>query len=143
MTEASEHPLGTIVSAAVLGGYDFLVVLGGDRELRLKMGLPRSVADREPLLLTFPAEWHGYSKPTADTAGMSCVLSFDALYECRFPWSCVVQLVVQHHTTAEWPQEWGTAGTTLGEASTTEPTEALTEEPPSNVRQFRPRPRRS
>lgn len=139
MTEASQHPLGTMINAAVRGGFDFMVVLGGDRELRLKMGLPRSVADRDPLLLTFPAEWHGYSKPTPEDAGMSCVLSFDSLYECRLPWSCVLQVVIQNESTAAWPKEWQTTEKGVSEVNMTEPTD----EPPSNVRQFRPRTRRS
>lgn len=139
MENAQEHPLGMMITAAVRGGYDFMVVLGGDRALRQRMGLPKSVAERDPLLLTFPATWHGYSKPSPEDSGMTCVLSFDALYECRFPWSCIVQVVVQNQGEAAWPAAWETASSGDTVVPTLAPASAPEEAQPSNVRQFRPR----
>lgn len=133
------HPLRVIVEASVQAGLDFMVVLGGNRGLRQKMGLPQSVLDKEPLLLSFPSSYHAYSQPMGDEEGLSCVLSFDSLYNCRIPWSAIAQFVIQNQTDDSWPASWEPE-----EASTEDSPAAKAEDapPPDNVRQFRPRPRK-
>lgn len=133
------HPLRVILEASVQGGLDFMIVLAGNRVLRQKMGLPQSVLDKEPLLLSFPSNYHTYSQPVGDDDGMTCVLSFDALYTCRIPWSSVAQLVVQNNSSDAWPAAWETEASRGNDASAGT---AENEPPPDNIRQFRPRPRK-
>lgn len=129
------HPLRTMIEAAVAGGLDFLLVVGGDKTLRLKMGLPSSVAEKEPLLLTFPAAYHRFAKPTCDDDGLYCELSFDSLYSCRMPLTAIQQVVVQSQAVPEWPSAWRTDEEKAEEAELETPM-------PDNVRLFRPRPKR-
>jgi hypothetical protein len=132
------HALRTAVEAAVEAGLDFVIVVGGDRPLRLKMGLPPTVVDRQPLLLAFEARYHRYSAPMPDDVGLSCELSFDALYHCRIPWSAVMQFAINHPGDGSWPAAWAAEG----EATTeTEAPAAPTATPAAvdNIRQFRPR----
>ena len=39
------------------------------------------------------ATYHRYNEPRYDAAGVTLTLSFDALYDCRFPWSSVRQVM--------------------------------------------------
>lgn len=130
------HPLSNLLGPAIEAGLDFMIVLGGNRELRLKMGLPSSVLDRDPLLLTFPAMYHPQIHPTVDENGLTCVLSFDSLYACRLPWTAVRQVIVQTSGDDSWPAAWKTE-----EEEAAEKAAASAPPPPDNVRAFRPRPR--
>ncbi len=125
------HSLGRAIEAARDGGLDFYLIVGGPPELRIRMGLPPSVAEEYPLLLAFQAAYHAYSQPEALEDGLACVLSFDTLYECRIPYSAIKRLIIQNFEEERWPEAWG------GNEETA-PTEPLPP-PPDNVRPFRPR----
>lgn len=128
------HPLMNLLGPAIEAGLDFMIVMGGSRELRLKMGVPSSVVDRDPLVLTFPAMYHAQIHPTVDENGLTCVLSFDSLYACRLPWTAVRQVIVQTAGDDSWPDAWKTEEEEAAE-------KAAAAEPPNNVRVFKPRPR--
>lgn len=150
------HPLKIAIDAAVAAGLDFFILVGGDRATRLKMGIPAGFAERNPLGLSFEAIYHRYSMPTTDDVGLTCQLSFDALYHCRIPWSCVQQFMINNPADGAWPKEWEEAeeqpeaptgrrargAKSSASRSTAKRREAEeTPEPPTpdNVRQFRPR----
>lgn len=71
-------------------GCDFLFQAAAD-ELE-GSGLPRKVletwAGRE-VPIKLDAAYHQYNNPRYDPGGITLTLSFDALYECRFPWSAI------------------------------------------------------
>lgn len=48
----------------------------------------RSFRDRA-LPIELKAQFHQYNNPRYDPGGITLTLSFDALYDCRFPWSSV------------------------------------------------------
>ncbi len=124
------HPLGTAIAAARRGGLDFYIIVGGSPELRLKMGLPAIVAEEHPLLLAFQAAYHAYSRPEALPDGLSCVLSFDTLYQCRIPYATIKRLIIQNPEDDVWPEAW--------EDNAEERLERPPP-PPDNVRPLRPR----
>ena len=39
------------------------------------------------------AAYHKYNQPLYDATAITLTLSFDALYECRFPWSAIKQVI--------------------------------------------------
>jgi hypothetical protein len=141
------HPFKASIEACVAAGLDFYVVVGADASTRIKMGLPQSVVDRQPLLLTLPAAYHAYSMPTADEVGLHCVLSFDTLYNCRIPWTSVLQVVLVQADSAEWPEAWDDEearrkAQSLPKLAAVEEDETPPEPEPNNVREFRPRKRK-
>lgn len=75
-------------------GCDFLFLTKVD-ELE-GSGVPKQVlqayANRD-LPIRLDAAYHSYNAPRYDPGGISLTLSFDALYECRFPWSAIRQVV--------------------------------------------------
>jgi transcriptional regulator with XRE-family HTH domain len=59
-------------------------------------GLPASVLARFPekLVLRLDAAYHSDNRPQFDEAGVTLVLSFDALYTVKLPWSAIHQVVL-------------------------------------------------
>ncbi|MEQ1500574.1 MAG: hypothetical protein ABMB14_00015 [Myxococcota bacterium] len=43
--------------------------------------------------LQMKAEFHAYNNPRYDDDGITLTMSFDALYECRFPWTSVRRFI--------------------------------------------------
>ena len=129
------HPLHIAIDAALNAGLDFFIVVGGNEETRRKMGFPPAVARLEQLLLQFPAVYHRYAQPVGDENGLTCQLSFDALYTCRVPWSQVRQFILNHPVDESWPDAWKDE---QDEAAATPPPDP-SEPPPDNIRQFKPR----
>jgi transcriptional regulator with XRE-family HTH domain len=59
-------------------------------------GVPASVLDRyadRDLPIKLDAAYHQYNAPRYDEGGVTLALSFDALYECRFPWTSIRQVI--------------------------------------------------
>lgn len=52
----------------------------------------RRYKDRE-LPIKLDAAYHAYNAPRYEDTAVTLTLSFDALYECRFPWTSVKQVV--------------------------------------------------
>ncbi|MCA9572245.1 MAG: helix-turn-helix transcriptional regulator, partial [Myxococcales bacterium] len=61
-------------------------------------GVPEAVlrkhASQGQLPIKLEAAYHKYNEPRYDAAGITLTLSFDALYDCTFPWSSVLQFVL-------------------------------------------------
>lgn len=60
-------------------------------------GVPKNVLDQYrggQLPIKLEAAYHQYNEPRYSDEGITLTLSFDALYECFFPWSCVQQFVL-------------------------------------------------
>lgn len=58
-------------------------------------GVPRQVLDahaQRPLPIRLDAAYHSYNEPRFDDDGLTVLLSFDALYTCRFPWAAFVHV---------------------------------------------------
>jgi hypothetical protein len=75
-------------------GCDFLFLARADA--LSGSGVPASVLDAyagRDLPIKLDAAYHVHNKPTYEEGGISLVLSFDALYTCRFPWSAIRQIV--------------------------------------------------
>ena len=70
------------IPAAVLAGYE-----GRDMPIKLD------------------AAYHKYNQPLYDATAITLTLSFDALYECRFPWSAIKQVIF--YPLYEAPEESG------------------------------------
>lgn len=74
-------------------GADFLF-LANTAELS-GSGVPAAVLDRyrdRDLPIKLDAAYHQYNNPKPDESGITLTLSFDALYDCRFPWTAVRQV---------------------------------------------------
>jgi hypothetical protein len=101
-------------------GIDFMFVARADD--LADSGVPRRVlADHRGrgLALRLDAGYHAYNAPRYDDQGVTITLSFDALYDCRFPWSSIVEFVF-------YPAP--------PEASQGEPAEAKAERPKPKLR---------
>jgi hypothetical protein len=58
-------------------------------------GVPQSVLQRykdRELPIKLDAAYHSYNAPRYEDTAVTLTLSFDALYECRFPWTAVKQV---------------------------------------------------
>lgn len=96
---AAVDPLGNhprqIVELAFALGCD-LFFLVDPAQLR-GGGAPEHVLaqyQERDLPLKLDAAYHAYNEPQLDADGMTLVLSFDALYTCRIPWSAVKQITL-------------------------------------------------
>lgn len=59
-------------------------------------GLPKDVLGRyagREIPIKLDAMYHGHNQPRFEDDAITLTLSFDALYECRFPWASVRQVV--------------------------------------------------
>ena len=59
-------------------------------------GIPDHVLESHagrPMLITLDAAYHRYNNPRYDEQAVTLTLSFDALYECRFPWSAITEII--------------------------------------------------
>jgi hypothetical protein len=75
-------------------GCDFLFLVDGAQ--LPGSGVPPAVLAQyrgRDLPIKLDAAYHKYNAPRYDPAGVTVSLSFDALYECRFPWSAIKQVV--------------------------------------------------
>ncbi len=75
-------------------GCDFLFLVDGAQLGESKV--PASVLAQyrgRDLPVKLDAAYHKYNAPRYDPVGISLSLSFDAVYDCRFPWSSVKQVV--------------------------------------------------
>lgn len=60
-------------------------------------GVPASVLEKyagRELPIKLDAAYHQYNDPRYSPTGITLTLSFDALYECTFHWSCIRQFVL-------------------------------------------------
>lgn len=76
-------------------GCDFFFL--ADTEQLEDSGIPGHVLDpyrgRE-LPIKLDAAYHRYNEPRYDEDGITLTLSFDALYDCHFRWTCIKQFVL-------------------------------------------------
>jgi len=59
-------------------------------------GIPAEVLERHagrPMLITLDAAYHRYNNPRYDEEAVTLTLSFDALHECRFPWTAIQEII--------------------------------------------------
>ncbi len=59
-------------------------------------GVPAHVLaqfNERDLPIKLDAHYHRYNSPRYDPGGVTITLSFDALYDCRFPWSAIKQVL--------------------------------------------------
>ena len=58
-------------------------------------GIPAAVlqAQGPQMLIQLDAAYHRYNNPRYDEGGVTLTLSFDALYDCRFPWEAVGEVI--------------------------------------------------
>lgn len=59
-------------------------------------GIPAAVLEQHagrPMLITLDAAYHRYNNPRYDDDAVTLTLSFDALYECRFPWTAITEII--------------------------------------------------
>lgn len=94
----SVDPLGnhtrTLFEMAFALQCDFLILV--DTSQLEGSGVPVSVLQRykdRELPIKLDAAYHQYNAPKYEATAIALTLSFDALYECRFPWTAVKQLV--------------------------------------------------
>ncbi len=83
-----------LVRVAFMLGCDFFLLL--DASQLQGSGVPQSVLTQyrgKDLPIKLDAAYHPYNTPQYDPLGLSIRLSFDALYECRFPWSAFKQVI--------------------------------------------------
>lgn len=84
-------PLGNLAEQVLRMGF----ALGVDLFLHLDAtqladsGVPPAVRKQFPELLplALPAKWHRHNRPRFEADSFECVLSFDRLYTCTFPWT--------------------------------------------------------
>lgn len=57
-------------------------------------GVPKDVLASYPKVLpiSLPARYHRHNQPVFADDAFSCVLSFDRLYTCTFPWASIVEV---------------------------------------------------
>lgn len=75
-------------------GCDFLFLAKAD-ELD-GSGVPANVLGQfagRDVPIRLDATYHRYNEPRYDARGVTLTLSFDALYDCRFPWSSIRQVM--------------------------------------------------
>jgi hypothetical protein len=74
-------------------GCDFYFT--SDATLLAGSGVPESVLSRHPreLGIKLDAAYHKYNLPRYGAESVTLSLSFDALYECTFPWRAIRQVV--------------------------------------------------
>lgn len=75
-------------------GCDFYFT--SDPAMLADSGVPRSVLDRHPkeLGIKMDAAYHKYNAPRYGADAITLTLSFDALYDCTFPWGAIRQVVL-------------------------------------------------
>lgn len=89
-------PLGNLAEQVLrLGftlGVDLFLVL--DSKRLGSSGVPKAVLGRFPdsLPIRLEAKYHRHNKPRFEAEFFECVLSFDALYTCAFPWAAFKQV---------------------------------------------------
>jgi len=87
------HPEQLFRSAFALG-CDFMFIVATD-DLQ-DSGVPKAVLDQykgRELPIKLDAAYHVHNAPSYNEVGVSLALSFDALYDCSFPWSCFRQFI--------------------------------------------------
>lgn len=98
-------PTGNLTLQAVKYGFglgvDMFVIF--DTEFLDDSGIPSTVLKqfKDKLPIEFPAKYQRYNRPRFEEDGFECVLSFDKLYTCFFPWQAFVQ--VQYRPPQEAP----------------------------------------
>lgn len=83
-----------LVRVAFMLGCDFFLLL--DPAQLDGSGVPPAVLGQyrgKDLPIKLDAAYHRYNQPKYDPHGLTIRLSFDALYECRFPWSAFKQVI--------------------------------------------------
>lgn len=94
--EWAPDPTGNLTLQALRYGFalgiDLFVVF--DSTQLEESGVPQAVLDqfKERLPIDLPAKYHRHNRPKFEEDGLECVLSFDRLYTCFFPWSAFVQI---------------------------------------------------
>lgn len=86
------HPR-QLVEAGFALGCDFSFVV--DTTQLKDSGVPQHVLhgyNGGPMRIQLDAAYHQYNAPRYDDHGVTLTLSFDALYDCTFPWSSFLQL---------------------------------------------------
>ena len=84
-------------------GCDFAMTV--HPEELVESGIPRHVLDAHLgrlMLIQLDAAYHSYNNPRYDDGGITLTLSFDALYEVRFPWNAIHQVIC---TPAPWEDD--------------------------------------
>lgn len=94
--EWSPDPMGNLTMQALKYGFALgidMFVIFDTAELE-DSGVPPSVMDqfKERVPIDLPAKYHRHNRPKFEEDGFECVLSFDRLYTCFFPWTAFVQL---------------------------------------------------
>lgn len=82
-----------LVEIAFELGCDFSFL--ADTAALQESGIPAGVLarfDGGPLLIKLDAAYHKYNKPRYTDADLTLTLSFDALYDCSFPWHAISQV---------------------------------------------------
>lgn len=75
-------------------GCDFLFVARPDA--LEGSGVPEHILSRfddRDFPIRLDAAYHKYNAPRYDATGVTLTLSFDALYDCRFPWHAIKQVI--------------------------------------------------
>jgi len=92
------QPLGNqpsqLFQVAFALGSDFLFLAKAD-ELH-DSGVPKIILSKyvgKDLPIKLDSAYHQYNNPRYDDHGLTLTLSFDALYECNFPWPSIRQVV--------------------------------------------------
>ena len=94
--EWSPDPMGNLTMQALKYGFALgidMFVIFDTAELE-ESGVPSSVMEqfKERVPIDLPAKYHRHNRPKFEEDGFECVLSFDRLYTCFFPWTAFVQL---------------------------------------------------
>ena len=92
-----------LLEVAFALGCDFAMTV--HPEELLESGIPRHVLDAHLgrlMLIQLDAAYHSYNNPRYDDGGITLTLSFDALYDVRFPWSAIHQVIC---TPAPWEDD--------------------------------------
>lgn len=90
-------------------GCDFF--FQADTTLLGDSGVPKTVLSshqERPMKIKLEAAFHSYNNPRYSDAGVTLSLSFDAVYDCTFPWAAIQQVVfipVKPELTADEPTE--------------------------------------
>jgi transcriptional regulator with XRE-family HTH domain len=88
------HPEQMFRTAFALGCDFFFLV---EADLLADSGVPGHVLKQyegRDLPVKLDAAYHSYNDPRYSPLGIRLTLSFDQLYECTFPWTCVRQFVM-------------------------------------------------
>lgn len=92
-----------LLEVAFALGCDFAMTV--HPEELLESGIPRHVLDAHLgrlMLIQLDAAYHSYNNPRYDDGAITLTLSFDALYDVRFPWSAIHQVIC---TPAPWEDD--------------------------------------